>query len=228
MEELTLDDFYNLYYLKDLKNIKEKIIKICNIESKEMIITLLSEKFIFIENEIDKIKENNDFDITVFFKEVVNEFFDKFIEKKNNKEDLKNFLIKTLKDLYNKLNDLYISKEEGVKYCLTFNITTILIDLLGEDYFNEIKDYNDEFIEEFLENAFKEIEFENVKNEISENNNELYSLEDIFNFALKDKEKFENNNNNNNNDSNNNNNNNNNNVQPENFSEIYYRTSLFQ
>ena len=224
MEELTLDDFYNLYYLKDLKNIKEKIIKICNAESKEMIITLLSEKFIFIENEIDKIKENNDFDITVFFKEVINEFFDKFIEKKNNEEDLKKFLIKTLKDLYNKLNDLYISKEEGVKYCLTFNITTILIDLLGEDYFNEIKDYNDEFIEEFLENAFKEIEFENVKNEISENNNELYSLEDIFKFALKDKEKFENNNNNN--DSNNNNNNNN--VQPENFSEIYYRTSLFQ
>ena len=131
--------------------------------------------------------------------------------------------------MHNKLNDLYISKEEGVKYCLTFNITTILIDLLGEDYFNEIKDYNDEFIEEFLENAFKEIEFENIKNEISENNNELYSLEDIFKFALKDKEKFENNNNNNNNINNNNNDNsNNNNVEPENFSDIYYRTSLFQ
>ena len=75
-------------------------------------------------------------------------------------------------ELYNKLKDLYITKEEGVKYCLTFNITSILINLFGEDYFNEIKEYNDEFIEEFLDNVFKEIELENIKSEISENNDE--------------------------------------------------------
>ena len=199
---------------------------------------LICERIILVENNLDKLIPDNQFDIEKFF----NENLIQFIEILSNKnisdsewdEKVKTSFLKIILNFYKELINIYETKEDGAKYCFEFNLETILNDLIGEDFIKILKEYNEDCIINFLENIISIAENTNF-DDLNDNNNQLLlSMEEIFNIALRDKKKIEleenknkedKNKEENNKEENNNNEVNNNN---EGFSEFYKKTSLFQ
>ena len=234
ISNFTLQDIVNLNTLNISGIIKQrKEIQLLindNIEeSIKKLTELITERIILMEDSNNKLKENN-FDIEKF----VNDNLIEFIKIINNKEisdndyyeKLRNNLLKIFNDFYKELSKIYLSGIDGAKFCLKFSIENICNDLVGEDFINVMKNYNENLFTSFLDNLIFISENLELKNELENNNNQSLNIEHIFNIALRDKkileeeEKKKNDLNNGNKD---------NEVNEEDkFSEFYYRTSLFQ
>ena len=186
----------------------------------EKVTELISEGIILIENELDKLSPNKSFDIDVFFKKHITEILNVIVNDKLQDSEWEDTLLSTflkmILELYKNLIDLYQTGKEGAKYCLEFNLEGLFTNLLGKDFLNVIHAYNYDFMTNFIENVIGIAENDEMKREMTSNDNtqdRLLSIDDIFKVAMNDKKKLENENNNN---------------TQEKFSEIYYRTSLFQ
>lgn len=186
----------------------------------EKVTELISEGIILIENELDKLSPNKSFDIDIFFKSHITEIMNVIVNDKLKDSEWEDTLLSTflkmILELYKILTDLYQTGKEGAKYSLEFNLEGLFTNLLGKDFLNVIHAYNYDFLTNFIENVIGIAENDEMKREMTSNENtqdRLLSIDDIFKVAMNDKKKLENENNNNN---------------QEKFSEIYYRTSLFQ
>jgi hypothetical protein len=172
-----------------------------------------------VENEIDKLKQDTNLDIEKFFNDNLIELLEIISNKNLSNSDwddkVRKSILKIVLKFFEELKNIYTSGQEGAKYCLEFNIETILCDLIGEDLIKVLKEYNEDFIIVFLENLITIAQNTNFENINNKNENKLLSMEEIFNLALRDKKKIEEGKEEN--------------KEGEgNFSEFYKRTSLFQ
>ena len=190
---------------------------------------LICERIMLVENEIDKLKQDNNLDIEKFFNDNLNELLEIISNKNLNNSEwedkVRKSILKIILKFFEELKNIYISGQDGAKYCLEFNIETILSDLIGEDLIKVLKEYNEDFIITFLENLItiaQNTNFEDINNK--KNENKLLSMEEIFNLALRDKKKIEEENKEEKKEENKEKNK----EDEGNFAEFYKRTSLFQ
>ena len=154
------------------------------------------------------------------------------LNDKKWEEKFRELVIDMLRNLINGIKNLYETGEEGAKTFMECNIGIIIENLIGQKYLNAIQEYDDNVINNFIENLFKIIKSEEnkkiddkkenrieKKNEENINNNKLerpssLSIDEIFQIAKKDKErqkeeKTEN-------------------IDSKKYSEFYHLTSLFK
>ena len=228
ISKLTIQDIFNIYNLnfevlsKMRKDIKSKyfVDKSKNDEVIEKVVKLLCERFTFIENQLDKLIPGKEFNLEEFFKKELKKIFTMFIEDNEiNLDDesweqkFRKLVIDMFKNLINEIENLYETGEEGAKSFIEFNIIGLIENFIGQKYFSSIQNYDDDVINNFVENLFKIIKSEENKNnnsfknkEIKENeektedkkdydnNNErptLLSIDEIFKIANKDKQRLE-------------------------------------
>ena len=188
---------------------------------------LICERIMLVENEIDKLDQKNNLDIEKFFNDNLIELLEIISNKNLNDSEwddkTRKSILKIVLKFFEELKKIYISGQDGAKYCLEFNIETILNDLIGEDLIKILKQYNEDFIIIFLENLISIAQNTNFDDINNKNNNKLLlSMEEIFNLASRDKKKIENEKKEEKNEENKEN------KEGDDFSEFYKRTSLFQ
>ena len=244
-------DMYNLHFTglcRMRKDINSKYFsdKAKNDEIIKKVIEIICERFILIENQLDKLIPEKEFIFEDFFNKELREIIKMFIDDtelnlKDEKweEKFRKLVINMLINLTNEIKNLYESGEEGAKTFMECNIGIIIENLIGQKYLNAIQEYDDNLMNNFIENIFNIIRNEENKNKCkcdkkeneekkneNENNNNLegpndLSIDEIFILAKKDKERKEKEDK----------------EKPENkenqkdvkkFSEFYHLTSLFQ
>jgi len=183
----------NSKYFSD-KEKKEEII--------QKIVELLCERFILIENQIDKLIPDKEFILEDFFKKELKNILMMFIDENElNLSDevwaakIRKLIIQMLKDLIKEVKELYETGEEGAKTFFEFNILALIESFIGQKYLNALQDFDDNVINNYVENVF------NVKEDKEENNDSTpinnvvrpspLSIEEIFQIANKDKERWE-------------------------------------
>jgi hypothetical protein len=157
LSNLTVQEIFNMYNLNFTglsrlrKDIKEKYFKDKN-QSNDIIkkvIELLCERVILIENDIDKLKQDKEFNIEEFFNKHLKEIFNMFIDDEEvNQFDskweskFKNLVINMLISLKNEIKEVYETGEEGSKTFIEFNILTLIEELIGNKYLSLIQNYD--------------------------------------------------------------------------------------
>lgn len=180
---------------------------------------LLFERFILYENELDKLSPNKSFDIEEFYKKHMTSILSIVVNDKLSdsewEDSLRKALLKMIRELNSTLSEVYQTGKEGAKYCIESNLEVLLIDVLGKDFLSQVQNYYNEILGDFIDTVIVIAENDAMKEEMTSNESEdrLLSIDEIFKVAMNDKKKLENENNNN---------------TQEKFSEMYYRTSMFQ
>jgi hypothetical protein len=234
ISNLTLQEIVNLNSIKIsgfTRQRKEIQLLINDISSIKTITELIIERIILDEDSNNKLKQdNNNFDIEKFFndnlKELIEIILNKEISENEWEDKVKENLVKIIYKFYIELSNIYTSGKDGAKFCLLFNFENILNDLVGEDFVKVMKDYDKNFLSYFIDNLIFIGENLELKNELMNNNNQLLTIDQIFNVALRDKKILEEEAKKKNNENKEENNHNEN--EEDKFSEFYYRTSLFQ
>ena len=237
-------DIYNLHFTglcrmrRDI-NSKYFLDKTKKDENIKTLIEILCERIILIENQLDKLIPEKEFIFDDFFNKELKKIITMFIDEnelnlndKKWEEKFRELVIDMLRNLINGIKNLYETGEEGAKTFMECNIGIIIENLIGQKYLNAIQEYDDNVINNFIENLFKIIKSEEnkkiddkkenrieKKNEENINNNKLerpssLSIDEIFQIAKKDKErqkeeKTEN-------------------IDSKKYSEFYHLTSLFK
>ena len=226
ISNLTIEDIFNMYNLnfgglaRMRKDIKSKYFgdKSKNDDIFKNIVELLCERFILIENQLDKLIPGKEFILEDFFnkelKNIINMFMDdNEINLSDDKweEKFRNLVIDMFKKLINEIKNIYETGEEGAKIFIEYNITTLIENFIGQKYLNAIEKYDDNVMNNFVENLFNIIKTEEIKNkcncekkenkndekkeEKNDNNNverpSLLSIDEIFKIANKDKDRLE-------------------------------------
>ena len=180
---------------------------------------LLFERFILYENELDKLSPNKSFDIEEFYKKHMTSILSIVVNDKLSdsewEDSLRKALLTMIRELNNTLSEVYQTGKEGARYCIESNLEVLLIDVLGKDFLSQVQNYYNEILGDFIDTIIVIAENDAMKEEMTSNESEdrLLSIDEIFKVAMNDKKKLENENNNN---------------TQEKFSEMYYRTSMFQ
>ena len=208
ISNLTVQEIFNMYNLhftglsRLRKDIQKKYFldKSKNEEKKNQIIGLLCERFILIENEIDKLIDNKEFIIEDFLNKYLKEILNMFIEDNEvNKNDsewenkFRKLVINMIISLINEVKEVYESEEEGARAFIEYNITSLIENFVGQKYISLLENYDKDIFKKFIENLFTIVKTEQIKNR-SNNNNEspyLLSIDEIFHMASKDKEILE-------------------------------------
>jgi hypothetical protein len=208
ISNLTVQEIFNMYNLhftglsRLRKDIQKKYFldKSKNEEKKNQIIGLLCERFILIENEIDKLIDNKEFIIEDFLNKYLKEILNMFIEDNEvNKNDsewenkFRKLVINMIISLINEVKEVYESEEEGARAFIEYNITSLIENFVGQKYLSLLENYDKDIFKKFIENLFTIVKTEQIKNR-SNNNNEspyLLSIDEIFHMASKDKEILE-------------------------------------
>ena len=207
ISNLTVQDIFDMYNLrfKGLsrlrKNIKEKYFKENSKEILKNVVELLCERFILIENQIDKIKPDKEFNMEEFFNKHLKEIFDLFISEemsKNSDEQwegqMRKIIIAMFKDLIKELKEIYETGEDGAKTFIEFNIINLIENLVGQKYLEKIQKYDEDIINKFVENIFIIVKTQQIKEESKKEDKEkptLLTIDEIFKIAMKDKERLE-------------------------------------
>ena len=234
ISNLTLQEIVNLNSIKIsgfTRQRKEIQLLINDISSIKTITELIIERIILDEDSNNKLKQdNNNFDIEKFFndnlKELIEIILNKEISENEWEDKVKENLVKIIYKFYIELSNIYTSGKDGAKFCFLFNFENILNDLVGEDFVKVMKDYDKNVLSYFIDNLIFIGENLELKNELMNNNNQLLTIDQIFNVALRDKKILEEEAKKKNDENKQENNNNEN--EEDKFSEFYYRTSLFQ
>ncbi len=211
-------DMYNLHF-KGLSRMRKEIQKKYfsdkskNEETIKKIVELLCERFILIENQIDKLIPDKEFNIEEFFNKHLKEILNMFIDDNEiNKFDsewedkIRKLVINMFISLKNEVKEVYETGEDGSKTFIEFNILTLIENFIGQKYLNLIQSYDKNIVTKFVENLFTIIKSEEIKdkyknekddNDNNNNTNEnderpnLLSVEEIFKIASKDKERLD-------------------------------------
>ena len=226
ISNLTIQDIFDIYNLnfrglaRLRKDIKSKYFgdKSKNDEIFKKIVELLCERFILIENQLDKLIPGKEFILEDFFnkelKVIINMFIDdNEINLSDEKWETKfrQLVIDMFRHLINEIKDIYETGEEGAKTFIEFNITTLIEHFIGQKYLNAVEKYDDNVMNNFVENLFNIIKTEEIKNKCNcehkekendekkeENTNvnnlespNLLTIDEIFKIANKDKERLE-------------------------------------
>jgi len=246
ISNLTVQDVYDMYNLKFKglsrlrKEIKEKYFKEKekNDEVIKKVVEILCERFILMENQIDKIKPNKEFNMEEFFNKHLKLIFNLFIsdELMNKTDDdweeqLHKLIINMLIELIEQLKDIYETGEDGAKFFFESNILCLIENLVGQKFLEKIQKYDEDIITNFVENVFiiikteKIKEEENKKEDKKENENierpTLLTVDEIFKIAMKDKERLEK-------EEKEQSENNDEDQDKKKYSDFYYMTSLFK
>ena len=166
---------------------------------------ILCERFILMENQLDKIKSNKEFNMEEFFNKHLKEIFNLFIsDDMMNKtddeweEELHRLVFHMLLELIEQLKDIYETGEEGAKFFLESNIMNLIENLVGNKLLEKLQKYDEDIISSFVENIFVIIKTEKIKeDEGNKKENEnverptLLTVDEIFKIAMKDKERLE-------------------------------------
>ncbi|MCQ2817672.1 MAG: ubiquitin family protein [archaeon] len=228
--------FYDLQNIKKM-NLKyfvlnrKDILKLIEGESKEKIILRLteifSEKFILYENELDKLDSHQSFDPEAFYKNFFTQLIELLMDEKLNDYDfedkLEKLILKSICTLKEDLSKAYKTGKEGAEYCLDLNLNSILKDMLGNTFLKGVDAFSKDFVSSMLSNYLFLAENYEMKMKLGKCNEEedkkpeepgqvrLLTTDEIFKIANEDKKRLD--------------------AQEkkdEKFSELYYRTSLFQ
>ena len=228
VSNLTVQDMFDMYNLnfgglcRMRKEIQSKYFadKSKNDDVVKIVIELLCERIILIENQIDKILPGKEFILEDFFNVELKKVLLMFIDEKevNLKDDeweqkFRKLVIDMFKKLIDELKNLYETGEDGAKTFVEFNITGIIENFIGNKYLTAVQNYDDNVMNNFVENLFNIIKNEEIKNKCddkkeekenkekkeeenkkSDNNEEkptLLSIDEIFKIATKDKERLE-------------------------------------
>jgi len=207
ISNLTVQDIFDMYNLrfKGLsrlrKDIKEKYFKENDEKILKKVVELLCERFILIENQIDKIKSDKEFNMEEFFSNHLKEIFELFIsEEIINKSDeqweeqMHKIIAKMFKDLIQELKEIYETGEDGAKTFIEFNIMNLIENLVGQKYLEKIQKYDEDIINKFVENVLIIIKTEKIMEESKKEDKEkpiLLTIDEIFKIAMKDKERLE-------------------------------------
>ena len=239
---LTVQEIFNIYNFnfsglsrlrKDIQNkfFKDKA---KNDENVKKVIELLCERFILVENQIDKLNPNKDFNIEEFLNKHLKNILNMFIDDNEvNQPDSKwedkfrKLVIDMLISLINEVKEVYETGEDGAKTFIEFNILTLIENFVGQKYLALIQSYDEDIVNKYVENLFTIVKAEEIKEKCKEeksdnkvNENErpnLLSIEEIFRIASKDKEKLEKEEKENSEEN-----------KSKKYSEFYYLTSLFK
>ena len=210
ISNLTVQDVFDMYNLKFKgisrlrKNIKEKYFKEKE-KSEEVlnkVIEILCERFILMENQIDKLNPNKEFNMDEFFKKHIKKLFELFIsDELINKSDeewekqMHQIIVNMFKELIKELEEVYESGEDGAKTFIEFNISTLIDNLVGQKYLEKIQKYDENILSNFVENLFVIIKTEQIKEETNKKEDKekppLLTIDEIFKIAMKDKERLE-------------------------------------
>ena len=228
---LTIQEIFDMYNLKFSgltrlrKIIQSKYFgdKSKNDEIIKKIVELLCERFILIENQLDKLIPGKEFILEDFFNKELKKILKMFIDDNEvNMSDEKwekkfrRLIIEMLKELINEIKNIYETGEEGAKTFFEFNIITLIENFIGQKYLSAIQNYDDNVMNNFVENLFNIVNSEEIKKECDEEkkeNNEhenekkeedkkdnkdnnverpsALSIEEIFKIANKDKDRLE-------------------------------------
>ena len=228
VSNLTVQDMFDMYNLnfgglcRMRKEIQSKYFadKSKNDDVVKNVVELLCERIILIENQIDKILPGKEFILEDFFNVELKKVLLMFIDEKevNLKDDeweqkFRKLVIDMFKKLTDELKNLYETGEDGAKTFVEFNITGIIENFIGNKYLTAVQNYDDNVMNNFVENLFNIIKNEEIKNKCdekkeekenkekkeeenkkSDNNEEkptLLSIDEIFKIATKDKERLE-------------------------------------
>ena len=214
ISDLTVQDVYHMFNLHftglsrlrreiqkkffSEKSKKEEIIK--------KVVELLCERFILVENQIDKLNPNKEFNIEEFFNNHLKGLLNMFIaDEEINKTDsqwedtFRELVINMFSSLIKELKEVYETGEDGAKTFIEFNMMTLIENLVGQKYLGSIQSYDENIINKFVENVVTIVKTQEIKNKCKEkseetngdNNIELLSINDIFKIATKDKERLE-------------------------------------
>ena len=210
ISNLTVQDVFDMYNLRFKgisrlrKNIKEKYFKEKE-KSEEIlnkVIEILCERFILMENQIDKLNPNKEFNMDEFFKKHIKKLFELFIsDELINKSDeewekqMHQIVVNMFKELIKELEEVYESGEDGAKTFIEFNISTLIDNLVGQKYLEKIQKYDENILSNFVENLFVIIKTEQIKEETNKKEDKekppLLTIDEIFKIAMKDKERLE-------------------------------------
>lgn len=102
-----------------------------------------------------------------------------FIDDKevNLKDDeweqkFKKLVIDMFKKLIDKLKNLYETGEDGAKTFVEFNITGIIENFIGNKYLTAVQNYDDNVMNNFVENLFNIIKNEEIQNKCDDKKEE--------------------------------------------------------
>ena len=210
VSNLTVQDVFDMFNLrfKGLSRLRKDIQKKFFSEKEKSeeilnkVVEILCERFILMENQIDKLNPNKEFIMDEFFNKHLKEIFNMFIsDELINKKDeewevqMRQLVIKMFKELINELKDIYESGEDGAKTFIEFNMTTLIENLVGPKLLEKIQKYDEDIMNKFVENIFIIIKTEQIKEESKEKENSekptLLTIDEIFKIAMKDKERLE-------------------------------------
>ena len=210
VSNLTVQDVFDMFNLrfKGLSRLRKDIQKKFFSEKEKSeeilnkVVEILCERFILMENQIDKLNPNKEFIMDEFFNKHLKEIFNMFIsDELINKKDeewevqMRQLVIKMFKELINELKDIYESGEDGAKTFIEFNMTTLIENLVGPKLLEKIQKYDEDIMNKFVENIFIIIKTEQIKEDSKEKENSekptLLTIDEIFKIAMKDKERLE-------------------------------------
>ena len=210
VSNLTVQDVFDMFNLrfKGLSRLRKDIQKKFFSEKEKSeeilnkVVEILCERFILMENQIDKLNPNKEFIMDEFFNKHLKEIFNMFIsDELINKKDeewevqMRQLVIKMFKELINELKDIYESGEDGAKTFIEFNMTTLIENLVGPKLLEKIQKYDEDIMNKFVENIFIIIKTEQIKENSKEKENSekptLLTIDEIFKIAMKDKERLE-------------------------------------
>ena len=244
ISNLTVQDVFDMFNLrfKGISRIRKNINKIYfsekekNEEIVKKVAEILGERFILIENQLDKLNPNKEFNTELFFynhlKEIFNIFIDETIINKSDDEWevlLHNLILNMLKDLINELKEVYETAEDGAKTYIEFNINILIENLVGQKMLEKIQKYDEDIILKFVENIFLIVKSNEIKSKMEDKKEEnvekptLLTIDEIFKIAMKDKERLEKEEKENKEKENNEEN-----QDKKKYSDFYYMTSLFK
>ena len=254
VSNLTVQDMFDMYNLnfgglcRMRKEIQSKYFadKSKSDDVVKNVVELLCERIILIENQIDKILPGKEFILEDFFNIELKKVLLMFIDDNevNLKDDeweqkFRKLVIDMFKKLIDELKNLYETGEDGAKTFVEFNITGIIENFIGNKYLTAVQNYDDNVMNNFVENLFNIIKNEENKNKCddkkeekenkekkeeekkNDNNEErptLLSIDEIFKIATKDKERLEKEEKEKDGDK----------KEENKYSEFYYMTSLFK
>ena len=213
---LTVQEIFNMYNLKFSglsrlrKDIQKKYFmdKAKNDDNVKYVIELLCERFILVENQIDKLNPNKDFSIEDFLNKHLKNILNMFlVDNEVNLPDsewenkFRSLVIAMFISLINDIKEVYETGEDGAKTFIEFNILTLIENFVGQKYLALIQSYDEDIINKFVENSFTIVKAEEIKNKCNKEKSDnsaneterpsLLSLEEIFSIASKDKERLE-------------------------------------
>ena len=216
---LTIQEIFDIYNLKFSgfvrlrKDIQSKYFgdKSKNDEIIKTIIELLCERFILIENQLDKLIPGKEFIIEDFFNKEFKKILMMFIDDNEInvsdekwEEKFRELIIDMLKKLIDELKNIYETGEDGAKTFFEFNIVILIENFIGQKYLDKIQNYDDNLMTNFVDNLFNIIKNEATKkkeetvndtvNNTANDNIErptVLSIEEIFKIGNKDKERAE-------------------------------------